>query len=70
MQGLPLVYLFLYLIKQNFVFFLGGGVSAKLMFGYPWKCSEGDGVRNFEYIGPADAFDCALLSWPMCPVGK
>ena len=34
MQGLPLVYLFLYLIKQFLFFFLGGGVSAKLMFGY------------------------------------
>ena len=69
MQGLPLVYLFLYLIKQNF-FFFGGGYLRSWCLGYPWECSEGDGVRNFEYIGPADAFDCARLSWPMCPVGK
>ena len=60
MQGIPLVYFFI-LLK-----------AAKLMFGLgtTWECSEGDGVRNFEYIGPADAFDFARLSWLMCSVGK
>ena len=33
MQGLPLVYLFLYFIEKHF-WAGGGGVSAKLMFGY------------------------------------
>ena len=64
MQGLPLVYIFFYLFLYfiKIFFFLGGGVSAKLMFGTTWECLEGDGVRNFEYISPADAFDCARLS--------
>ena len=74
MQGLPLVYIFIYFfILLKFSFFWGGGVSAKLMFGYNMGVFGGwwgDGVRNFEYIGPADAFDCARLSWPMSPVGK
>ena len=59
--------LFLYLLK---FFFLGGGYLRSWCLGTTWECSEGDGVRNFEYISPANAFDCARLSWPLCPVGK
>ena len=38
MQGLPLVYLFLYFIKKIWG---GVGVSAKLMFGYNMGVFEG-----------------------------
>ena len=72
--------LLLYKVFHLFIYFFillkkmwgtgGGGNLRSWCLGTTWECSEGDGVRNFEYIGPADTFDCARLSWPMCPVGK